>query len=308
MQYSKQTPALEAGQPKAVRPKVGFVAMVGRPSAGKSTLINQLCGEKVSIVSSVPQTTRNAIRGIVNREQGQLVFVDTPGRYKSEKKGNQKLREISDQAVDDSDIILYVLDTTRSPGPEEADIASLIAPHAERTIAALNKTDDPNAELARTHAFLAESLPALGQDRCFEISAKNGDGTESLLAALFELASEGEPFYDKEFYTDQEVDFRIAEIIREQAINRLQEELPHSLHVEVADAQFAGDNAGSASGRQKLWVRAFIVVERESQKGIVVGKGGAMIKEIRLASLKELGKVFDWKIDLDLRVKASASR
>jgi len=288
--------------------KAGFVAVVGRPSAGKSTLINLFCGEKVSIVSAVPQTTRNAIRGIVNRERGQLVFVDTPGRYKSEKKGNRKLRDISDQAVDDSDTILYVLDATRPPGPEEADIASLLAPHAERTVAAINKTDDPNADAARARDFLAESLPALGQDRCFEVSAKNGDGTDTLLAALFDIAGEGEPFYDEEFYTDQEVDFRIAEIIREQAINRLQQELPHALHVEVADAQFAGGGPGDVPGRSKLWVRAFIVVERESQKGIVVGKGGAMIKEIRLATLKELGRIFDWKIDLDLRVKTGRGR
>jgi len=279
------------------------VAVVGRPSAGKSTLINLFCGEKVSIVSAVPQTTRNAIRGIVNRERGQLVFVDTPGRYKSEKKGNRKLRDISDQAVDDSDTILYVLDATRPPGPEEADIACLLAPHAERTVAAINKTDEPNSDAARARGFLVENLPALSQDRCFELSAKTGEGTDLLLAALFDIAGEGEPFYGGEFYTDQEVDFRIAEIIREQAINRLQQELPHALHVELADAQFAAD-PGLASSRRKLWVRAFVVVERESQKGIVVGKGGTMIKEIRLAALKELGRIFDWKIDLDLRVKA----
>jgi len=281
--------------------KAGFVAVVGRPSAGKSTLINLFCGGKVSIVSAVPQTTRNAIRGIVNREQGQLVFVDTPGRYRSEKKGNKKLRDISNQAVDDSDIILYVLDSTRPAGPEEVDIAALLAPHVERTVAAINKTDDPNADTDRAHVFLAENLPGLGRDRCFEVSAKSGDGTDSLLAALFDLTGKGEPFYDAEFYTDQEVDFRIGEIIREQAINRLQQELPHSLRVEVVDAQFP---AGTPPGRPKLWVRAFIVVERESQKGIVVGKGGTMIKEIRLAALKELGKIFDWKIELDLRVKA----
>ena len=279
------------------------MAVVGRPSAGKSTLINLFCGEKVSIVSAVPQTTRNAIRGIVNRERGQLVFVDTPGRYKSEKKGNRKLRDISDQAVDDSDTILYVLDATRPPGPEEADIACLLAPHAERTVAAINKTDEPNSDAARARGFLVENLPALSQDRCFELSAKTGEGTDLLLAALFDIAGEGEPFYGGEFYTDQEVDFRIAEIIREQAINRLQQELPHALHVELADAQFAAD-PGLASSRRKLWVRAFVVVERESQKGIVVGKGGTMIKEIRLAALKELGRIFDWKIDLDLRVKA----
>ena len=299
-----------AGQPKVDRLKVGFVAVVGRPSAGKSTLINLFCGGKVSIVSAVPQTTRNAIRGIVNRDRGQLVFVDTPGRYKSEKKGNRKLRDISDQAVDDSDIILYVLDSTRPAGPEEEDIAALLAPHVERTVAAINKTDAQGADAGRAHAFLAESLPGLTRDRCFEVSAKDGQGTDLLLAALFDMAGEGEPFYDAEFYTDQEVDFRIQEIIREQAINRLQQELPHSLHVEVADAQLdnPAPSAKGVPGRQKLWVRAFIVVERESQKGIVVGKGGSMVRDIRLAALEELGKIFDWKIDLDLRVKAGKGR
>lgn len=277
--------------------------MVGRPSAGKSTLINLFCGEKVSIVSAVPQTTRNAIRGIVNQSQGQLVFVDTPGRYKSEKKGNRKLLEISNQAINDSDIVLYVIDSTRNPGPEEADIAALLVPHAAKTLAAINKIDAPNANAARARAFLAENFPELCADRCLEVSAKTGEGAGPLLSALFDMAGEGEPLYGEEFYTDQEVDFRIAEIIREQAINRLQQELPHALRVEIADAEFAESCHGDAQTRRKLWVRAFIVVECESQKGIVVGKGGLMIKAIRLAALKELGQIFDWKIDLDLRVK-----
>ena len=288
---------MQSGESK----KAAFVAVVGRPSAGKSTLINRFCGEKVSIVSAVPQTTRDAIRGIVNGERGQLVFVDTPGRHRSEKKGNVRLRGISDQAVDDADLVLYVMDVARAAGPEEADVAALLAPHAARTVAALNKTDAPGADIGRARAFLAEGFPALAADRAFEVSAKTGEGADGILRALYDMAGEGEPFYDAEFYTDQEVDFRIGEIIREQAINRLQQELPHSLRVEVVDAQFP---AGAPSGRAKLWVRAFIVVERESQKGIVVGKGGTMIRDIRLAALKELGKIFDWKIDLDLRVKA----
>ena len=281
--------------------KAGFVAVVGRPSAGKSTLINRFCGQKVSIVSAVPQTTRDAIRGIVNREQGQLVFVDTPGRYRSEKKGNRKLRDISDQAVGDADLLLYVLDATRPAGAEEADVASLLAGHVARTVAAVNKTDDPKADTAAAHAFLAEALPGLPAQRCFEVSALTGEGTEALLAALFDMAGEGEPFYDREYYTDQEAGFRIAEIIREQAINRLQEEIPHALRVEIADSRFG--EGGTEAGRRKLLVRAFITVERDSQKGIVVGKGGAMIREIRLAALKELGRIFDWKITLDLRVR-----
>ena len=280
--------------------KAAFVAIVGRPSTGKSTLVNQICGKKVAIVSAVPQTTRNAIRGIVTREPGQLVFIDTPGRHLSEKKANSKLMDISDQAVGDSDIVLYVLDSARPPGPEEAGIAAFLGPHAGKTVAAINKIDSPYADRDRSLDFLAQSLPELDESRCFFISAKNNEGIDPLLAALFGLAPEGEPFYDGDCYTDQEVDFRIAEIIREQAINRLRKELPHSLRVEIADAQLT---AGSPDC-QKLWVRAFILVERESQKGIVVGRGGAMIKAIRLASLKELDRIFDWKIDLDLRVKS----
>jgi len=285
--------------------RAAFVAVVGRPSAGKSTLINRFCGAKVSITSAVPQTTRDAIRGIANGERGQIVFVDTPGRYKSDKKGNKKLREISDQAAGDADAILYVLDATRPAGAEEADIAEMLAPHAERTVAAINKIDDPRADPSRARTFLAEALPNLAEGRILEASAERGDGAESVLAALFDLAPEGEPFYGPEFYTDQEVGFRISEIIREQAINRLEDEIPHALRVEIADAQFSQADPENPRARPALWVRAFLSVERESQKGIVVGKGGSMIKAIRLAALKELAGIFDWKITLDLRVKVS---
>jgi len=279
--------------------KAAFVAIIGRPSAGKSTMVNKICGEKVSIVSAVPQTTRDAIRGILTREQGQLVFVDTPGRHKSEKKFNIKLSEISAKAVEDSDLILYVLDATRAPGPEEIEIAGLLAARQERAIAAVNKIDDKNADTARAREFISQYLQGL---RCCEVSAKTGEGVEPLLEALYAMAPEGEAFYDAEYYTDQEVDFRIAEIIREKAINRLREEIPHALRVEIADTQF---DANAENGRGKLWVRAFIVVERESQKGIVVGKGGLMIRAIRLAALKELDRIFDWKIELDIRVKSN---
>jgi GTP-binding protein Era len=275
--------------------KAAFVAVVGRPSVGKSTLVNKLCGEKVAIVSTVPQTTRNAIRGIVNREQGQLVFVDTPGRHKSEKKFNKKLTEVSGRAVTDSDIVLYVLDAARAPGPEEADIAEFLIPHVGKTVIAINKIDADGADAGRIRNFLGENLPGLGENRLFTISALNGEGVEELLSALYDMSPEGEPLYGEEYYTDQDVNFRIAEIIREQAINRLREELPHALYVDIADAQFTDP--------QKLWVRAFIFVERDSQKGMVVGKGGTMIRDIRLAALKELRKIFDWKIELDLRVK-----
>jgi GTP-binding protein Era len=285
--------------------KSAFVTLIGRPSVGKSTLLNRMCGEKVSIVSAVPQTTRNAIRGIVNREQGQLVFVDTPGRHNSQKKFNKKLMDVSGRALGETDLVLYVLDASRPPGPEEEEVAALLASLAEKTIAAVNKMDVPGADFSRAAAFLSLRLPSLANGRCFGISANTGQGVEELLSALYAMAPEGDSMYGEEYYTDQETDFRIAEIIREQAINRLRQELPHALRVEIADAQFTETVPSAQEGAPdgKLWVRAFIVVERESQKGIVVGKGGAMIKAIRLAALKELRKIFDWQIELDLRVK-----
>ncbi|GHV66691.1 GTPase Era [Spirochaetia bacterium] len=278
--------------------KSAFVALVGRPSVGKSTLVNFLCGAKVAIVSAVPQTTRNAIRGIVNREQGQLVLVDTPGRHDSEKKLNKKLRELSDRALDEADIVLYLLDATRAPGHEEDGIAARLAPLQNRLAVAVNKMDGKNAAYDGVREFLKRRLPDLTDERCFKISALNGEGTGSLLDGLYKMAPEGPALYGEDYYTDQDVPFRIAEIIREKAINRLREELPHSLYVDVADTEFRDEG-------KKLWVRAFIVTERESQKGMVVGKDGAMIKAIRQAAQKDMKKIFDWKIELDLRVKSS---
>ena len=299
---------------RVILKKSAFVAIIGRPSAGKSTLLNKMCGGKVAIVSAVPQTTRNAIRGIVNREEGQLVFIDTPGRHSSERKMNKKLIEVSDRALADSDLVLYILDACRAPGIEEEEIASLLSALAEKTVAAVNKTDAPCADFNRAREFVSRFLVSPSHthnkevaqngytekakekkfESVFAISALTGSGIDGLLDALFAMAPEGQPFYGDEYYTDQETGFRITEIIREQAINRLRQELPHSLYVDIADMEFQ---------QGKLWVRAFIIVERESQKGMVVGKGGAMIKEIRMGALKELKRIFDWKIDLDLRVK-----
>jgi GTP-binding protein Era len=278
--------------------KAAFVAVVGRPSAGKSTLVNTLCGAKVAIVSPVPQTTRNAIRGIVNREAGQLVFVDTPGQHLSEKKLNRKLMEVAGRSQAAADLALYVLDATREGGAEEEAVAERLKGFSGQLFAAVNKMDSKTADEKRVREFLKKNLPDLDEKRCFPISALKNEGTETLLTCLFDAAETGEPFYPEEYYTDQDLSFRISEIIREKAIQRLRQELPHSLYVDVADAELRNNET-------KLWVRAFIVTERESQKGMIVGKGGAMIKAIREAALKDFEEIFDWKVELDLRVKSA---
>ncbi|GHV73557.1 GTPase Era [Spirochaetia bacterium] len=284
--------------------KSAFIAVVGRPSVGKSTLVNLLCGQKVAIVSAVPQTTRNAIRGIVNRPEGQLIFVDTPGRHASEKKLNKKLMEVSDRAVQEAELVLYLLDAARPPGAEEESIAADLAPFAGKAlVAAVNKMDAKEADFEGLRSFITRRLPELPDSRIFKISALKNEGAEELLHCLFDMAAAGEPLYPEEYYTDQDLGFRIAEIIREKAINRLREELPHSLYVEVADTELHSE--GDDPAKTRLWIRAFIITERESQKGMVVGKGGEMIKAIRQAAQKDLNRILDWKVELDLRVKSA---
>lgn len=286
---------LEQDELPPVGPKTAMVSIIGRPSAGKSTFLNTASGEKISIVSAVPQTTRNAIRGIVNTSLGQLVFIDTPGLHESEKKLNLKLTEIASEQMQDSDSILYVIDSTREQGSEEELISKMIAPYKDKLVIAINKTEDPAAKPAAAQEYIARMFPDFPKNRIIEISAKNDVNINEVLKALYDLAPEAPHLYPEEFYTDQEVDFRIAEIIREQAINRLKEEIPHAIYVRIEQMEMAKQNL--------LKVRAVLCVERDSQKGIVIGKGASMIKTIRVESIKECRKIFPYRVDIDLQVK-----
>ena len=277
--------------------KTAIVAIVGRPSAGKSTFLNTASGEPVSIVSPIPQTTRNAIRGIVNTSLGQLVFIDTPGYHESDKKLNLKLKSITEEQLEEAECILYIIDSTRETGSEEQLTANLVKAHADKTVVAINKIDEAKEKpLAAVHKFISDVLPEIPSERIFEISAKEDKGINEVLKALYALAPVAPHLYSEEFYTDQEVEFRIAEVIRGQAINRLEQEIPHAVYVKIADTEMRKNG-------KELWVRAFLCVERESQKGIVIGKGASMIKTIRIESIKALRKIFDYRIDLDLQVK-----
>ena len=260
--------------------------------------MNTASGEKISIVSPIPQTTRNAVRGIVNTSLGQLVFVDTPGYHDSEKKLNLKLKGIAAEQLDSADVILYIIDSTRAPGKEEELTAALIAPYLHKTVVAINKIDAADSKVALIRTFLATTFPKLESSRVVDISAEQDTNINQVLKALYDLAPEADQLYPEEYYTDQEVDFRIAEIVREQAINRLHDELPHAIYVEIADMEWRKNG-------KELWVRAFLCVERESQKGMVIGKGASMIKTIRVESIKALRMIFPYRVDLDLQVKVS---
>ena len=283
--------------------KSAFVSIIGRPSSGKSTLLNKICGEKVSIVSPVPQTTRNKIRGIITEERGQIIFIDTPGYHKSDKKFNNYLKGLADSSLEESDIVLYLVDTTRAPGAEEEELLNILLPHYERTLILLNKVDLNDSSVERAADFISRNSGGKFDVRSlYPVSAATGDGLEAALDRIFELSPEGEQMYPSDYYTDQQPEFRVMETIREKAINASRQELPHSIYVEIADMEMKHDDDGNI---KKLWVRAFLVAERESQKGILVGHGGETIKKIRSESQYELNKIFSYRVQLDLRVKVN---
>ena len=269
---------------------------IGPNGAGKSTFLNTACQEPVSIVSPIPQTTRNAIKGIVNTSLGQLIFIDTPGYHDSEKKLNLRLRNVTETQLDGIDAVLYVIDSTREPGEEEVHTAALLRGLQAKTVVAINKNDSPLSRPLPVRKFIAENLPEIPAERIFEMSAEKDVGINEVLRGIYDVSPEGDPIYDEETYTDQDLTFRICEVIRGEAINRLEDEIPHAVYVEVADVEHRNEG-------KKLWIRAFLCVERDSQKGIVIGKGASKIKEIRLASIKKLSEIYIQKIDLDLQVK-----
>ena len=290
--------------------KSAFITVAGRPSAGKSTLVNTICGHKVAIVSRTPQTTKNKIRGIYTVPEGQFVFLDTPGYYDSDKKSNLELQEITLSALDDSDLILYVTDMTRTPGKEEEILASIVTKTERPLFAALNKCDmlteeqgdDAVKVIAERKAFFAQALN-IPESHIFPISARTGDGIQELLKALMEAAPEGPMMYPEEYYTDQEVDFRISEIIREKVINRTQDEIPHCIRVHIQDMEMKEEN-----GLERLWVRAFLTVDTESQKRILIGHNGEMIGKIRKAAMREIKDTFPYSVKLDMMVKVGKKR
>ena len=274
----------------------GVVCIIGRPSAGKSTFLNSVCGETVSIVSALPQTTRSSVRGILTAEQGQIIFIDTPGYHISEKKINRRLKLIAENRLQEAEAVLYLVDAARPFGEEELAICALLQDKQKRLIVGINKTDSTAARPGQTRISITQALPDLPQERIFDLSAKEKTGLNPVLDALFSLLPEGDLLYPEDFYTDQPVDFRIAEIIRGQAINRLYEEIPHALYVDIQDMEMKKNG-------KELFVRAFLCVERESQKAMVIGKGAAVIKAIRVESQKELRKIFPYRVQLDLQVR-----
>ena len=239
----------------------GFVALLGRPNVGKSTLVNRILGTKVSIVSDKPQTTRNQVRGVLNRPDAQVVFVDTPGVHKPRTLLGERLNESAVAAVNDVDVVLFVIDATQPLGGGDRFVASRLPADA---IVVVNKID-----LASRAEVLAQLTAASGLDRSayFPVSAVTGEGLDELVETLVGRLPEGPQYYPPEMVTDVPEAFWVAELVREQLLAVAREEVPHSIACQVTEWEWPR-------------IRCEIIVERDSQKGIVIGKGGSVLKEV----------------------------
>jgi len=272
--------------------KTGFVSVVGRPNVGKSTLVNALVGEKVAITSPRPQTTRNTIRGILNQPDAQIVFVDTPGLHRPRTALGNRLNRLVYGSLEETDGVLFVLDATQKIGPGDRLIAERLQAAGATTIVVVNKTD-----LARKEQIL-EQLQAAGGwgfAAYVPVSARDGDGVELILDEITPLLEEGPQFFPTDTHMDQPERLYAAELIREKYLHRLREELPHSLAVIVDEIETR--EAGT------IYVAATAYVERKSQKGIVIGKGGSLLREVGGAARKDLERFFGGRVYLDIRVK-----
>jgi GTPase len=272
--------------------KFGYVAVVGRPNAGKSTLVNRLVGQKVAIVTSRPQTTRNRIQGIVNRLDAQIVVIDTPGLHRPDSAlGRQMMGEVN-AALDAIDILILIIDANEEFGQGDRRAMERAARFEGTRILLLNKIDRlskdqllPMIESAAKSGNFAEIIP---------ISALTGDGVDRVLEKLIERLPAGEARFPADQYTDQPERFLAAEIVREKAMERTTQEVPHAVAVLVDSFEETA---------KLIRIRATLYVEREGQKGILIGRSGATLKLIGTAARKELEDILGTKIFLELYVK-----
>lgn len=272
----------------------GFVAVAGKPNVGKSTLLNALLGQKIAIVSPKPQTTRTRIRCILTQSDAQVIFVDTPGIHHPRHKLGEIMVQTAAQAIADSDVVLFLADISGPPSQGDRQLAELISELGQRqVILGLNKSDlpltDPVEE--RVEAYLT-----LGQFcDCVVLSATRGDNLDLLLERIIDALPLGPRYYPEDQVTDQHLRMMAAELIREQVLHFTYQEVPHSVAVQVR--VFEERESGPT------YIEAHIFVERESQRGIVIGRAGGMLKQIGRGARREIERLLAQQVYLDLRVK-----
>jgi len=271
--------------------KSGFVAVVGRPNVGKSTLVNQMVGTKVSITSTRPQTTRNAIRGVVHGPDHQIVLVDTPGLHRPRTELGSRLNSLVYGTLADADVVLFLIDATAPIGPGDRLIAERLIESKADVLVAVNKVD------AASRVETVEQLVEAAEwpfEHYFPISARTGEGVVEMVSEIVARLPDGPRYYPEGMTTDLPEALVVAEIVREKFLDRLSDELPHALVVRVEEINQRGDGL--------IDVVADVIVERGSQKGIVIGKGGALLGAAGTEARQELESLFGERVNLSLRV------
>jgi GTPase len=274
-------------------PRSGFVALAGRPNAGKSTLVNRIVGGKVAIVSDKPQTTRREIRGIATADDWQLVLVDLPGVQRPRDPLTERMQRSVERALADSDAVLFVLNGEQQIGSGDRFIANAIVNAGTPAVTVLNKVD--RLDRPRTVAALSRAAELGVPGEIFPISARTGDGLGPLVEQLVALLPEGGFLYPPQDTSDMSEQVRLAELVREQVLLRTREEVPHAVEVEVDEIDEREDGL--------LMIHARIWTETESQKGILVGAGGRMVKAVGTAARREIEATLERRVHLELQVR-----
>lgn len=274
--------------------KSGFVTFIGRPNVGKSTLMNHIIGQKIAITSNKPQTTRNRIQTVYTDKRGQIVFVDTPGIHKAKNKLGEYMVGAAEKTINEVDVICFIVEPTTYIGAGEQHIIEKLKKVSVPKILVINKVDTVKKE---------EILPVidcyskeLDFDEIIPVSARNGNNVDDLVDSIFKYLTYGPMFYDEDTVTDQPQRQIVSELIREQALRCLDEEIPHGIAVSIDQMKWRADDS-------IVDIDATIVCERDSHKGIIIGKGGSMLKKIGSRARKEIEDLLETQVNLKLWVK-----
>ncbi len=272
--------------------KSGFVTLIGRPNVGKSTLMNYLIGQKIAITSNKPQTTRNRIQTVLTTEEGQIVFVDTPGIHKAKNKLGEYMVNVAERTLNEVDVVVWLVEPSTFIGAGEKHIIEQLKKVKTPVVLVINKVDMVKRE--EVFAFIDAYQKQYDFAAIVPVSARTGENTDELVKVLFQYLPYGPQFYDEDTITDQPQRQIVAEIIREKALHALNEEIPHGIAVAIDRMEFK---------RKLVNIDATIICERDSHKGIIIGKQGAMLKKIGTNARFEIEKMLEMQVNLKLWVK-----
>jgi GTPase len=284
---------------KDTKYKSGFVTLIGRTNVGKSTLMNQLIGQKIAITSNKPQTTRNRIQTVYTDERGQIIFLDTPGIHKAKNKLGEYMVNIAERTMSEVDLVLWLIEPATYIGEGDRHIAEQLKKVKTPVILVINKIDTVKKEEILT--FIAAYKDIVDFKEIIPVSALKGENTKHLVEVIYQYIPEGPQYYDEDTVTDQPERQIVAELIREKALRLLEDEIPHGIAVSIDLMKERPANPANSNGL--IDIEATIVCEKDSHKGIIIGKGGSMLKQIGTLARREIEGLLDCKVNLQLWVK-----